>query len=190
MLEHDMAVVISLLRGVNVGGHHKIKMDALRALYDSLGLPDALTYVQSGNVIFKTRERDLIRLGRRIEDGIERTFGFRPHVIVCTPADLRNVIARNPFAKRRGIEPNRLLVTFLAGVPNPEARDKALNLKPDPEELRLDEREFYMYFPSGMARPKMTWLTVEKVLQMPGTGRNWNTVTKLLELAEKLEASG
>jgi uncharacterized protein (DUF1697 family) len=190
MLEHDMAVVISLLRGVNVGGHHKIKMDALRALYDSLGLPDALTYVQSGNVIFKTRERDLIRLGRRIEDGIERTFGFRPHVIVRTPADLRNVIARNPFAKRRGIEPNRLLVTFLAGVPNPEARGKALSLKADPEDLRLDDREFYMYFPSGMARPKLTWLTVEKVLQMPGTGRNWNTVTKLLEIAEKLEASG
>jgi uncharacterized protein (DUF1697 family) len=189
-LEHDMAVVISLLRGVNVGGHHKIKMDALRALYDCLGLPDALTYVQSGNVIFKTRDRDLIRLGRRIEDGIERTFGFRPHVIVRTPADLRNVIARNPFAKRRGIEPNRLLVTFLAGVPNPEARDKALTLKADPEELRLDEREFYMYFPSGMARPKLTWLNVEKVLQMPGTGRNWNTVTKLLEIAEKLEASG
>jgi uncharacterized protein (DUF1697 family) len=85
MLEHDMAVVISLLRGVNVGGHHKIKMDALRALYESLELRGAQTYVQSGNVIFKTRERDLIRLGRRIEDGIERTFGFRPHVIVRTP---------------------------------------------------------------------------------------------------------
>ena len=185
-----MAVVISLLRGVNVGGHHKIKMDALRILYESLGLRDAQTYVQSGNVIFKTRERDLIRLGRRIEDGIERTFGFRPHVIVRTPSDLRNVIARNPFAQRRGIEPNRLLVTFLAGVPSPEARDKALNLKTDPEELRLDGREFYMYFPSGMARPKLTWVTVEKVLQTPWTGRNWNTVTKLLEIAERLEGSG
>ena len=162
-----MAVVISLLRGVNVGGHHKIKMDALRALYDSLGLPDALTYVQSGNVIFKTRDRDLIRLGRRIEDGIERTFGFRPHVIVRTPADLRNVIARNPFAKRRGIEPNRLLVTFLAGLPSPEARDKALNLKADPEELRLEERELLHVFSQRHGAPETTWLNVEKVLQMP-----------------------
>lgn len=185
-----MAVVISLLRGINVGGHHKIKMDALRALYDSLGLRDAQTYVQSGNVVFKTRERDLIRLSKKIEDAIERTFGFRPAVIVRTPSELRSTIARNPFAKRRGIEPNRLLVTFLAGAPGPEARDKALKLKPEPEELRLDEREFYMYFPDGMARPKLTWVNVEKVLQTPGTGRNWNTVTKLLEMAEKLESSG
>ena len=185
-----MPVVISLLRGVNVGGHHMIKMDALRALYESLGLRDPQTYVQSGNVVFKTQERDLVRLGRRIEDGIERTFGFRPHVIVRTPSELRSVIARNPFAKRRGIEPNRLLVTFLAGLPTREARDKALNLKADLEELRLDDREFYMYFPSGLARPKLTWLSVEKVLQTPGTGRNWNTVTKLLEIAEKLEAPG
>jgi uncharacterized protein (DUF1697 family) len=190
MLERDMAVVISLLRGVNVGGHHKIKMDALRALYESLGLRGAQTYVQSGNVVFKTQDRDLIRLSKKIEDAIERVFGFRPAVIVRTPSELRGAIARNPFAKRREIEPHRLIVIFLAGLPGPEARDKALKLKPDPEELRLDDREFYMYFPNGMARPKLTWLTVEKVLQMPGTGRNWNTVTKLLEIAEKLEASG
>ena len=111
-------------------------------------------------------------------------------MIVRTPSELRSVIARNPFAKRRGVEPNRLLVTFLAGDPSPEARDKALNLKTDPEELRLDGREFYMYFPSGMARPKVSWVTIEKMLQTPGTGRNWNTVTKLLEIAEKLEAPG
>jgi len=190
MLERDMAVVISLLRGVNVGGHHMIKMDALRTLYESLGLRGAQTYLQSGNVVFKTQERDLVRLSKKIEDGIERTFGFRPAVIVRTPSELRSVIARNPFAKRRGIEPNRLLVTFLAGVPSPEARDKALNLKTDPEELRLDGRAFYIYFPSGMARPKVSWVSIEKMLQTPGTGRNWNTVTKLLEIAEKLEAPG
>jgi uncharacterized protein (DUF1697 family) len=111
-------------------------------------------------------------------------------VIVRTPAELRNAIARNPFAKRREIEPHRLIVAFLAGLPETEARDQALKLKSATEELRMDEREFYMYFPGGMARPKLTWLTVEKVLQTPATGRNWNTVTKLLEMAEKLEASG
>ena len=184
-----MPVVISLLRGINVGGHHIIKMDALRALYDSLGLRGVQTYVQSGNVVFKTQERDLIRLGKKIEDAIERTFGFRPAVIVRTPSELKSAIARNPFAKRRGIEPHRLMVIFLGGLPTADARDKALKLKSDPEELRLDEREFYMYFPGGMARPKLTWMTVEKVLQTPGTGRNWNTVTKLLEMAEELEAS-
>ena len=73
-----MAVIISMLRGVNVGGHNKIKMDALRELYQSLKLRDAQTYVQSGNVIFRTDERDISRLAKRIEAGIERKFGFRP----------------------------------------------------------------------------------------------------------------
>jgi len=101
-----MPIVISMLRGVNVGGHNKIKMDALRALYESLGLRDPQTYVQSGNVIFRTEERDLVRLARRIENAIERRFGFRPHVIVRTASELRDVIARNPFAPRRGLTPS------------------------------------------------------------------------------------
>src|SRR5437899_12626071 len=100
-----MAVIISMLRAVNVGGHNKIKMDALRALYESLKLRDAQTYVQSGNVIFKTDQRDIARLAKRIEDGIARKFGFRPDVILRTAAEMRDVVARNPFAKRRGIEP-------------------------------------------------------------------------------------
>ena len=181
-------MLISLLRGVNVGGHNKIKMDALRVLYESLGLRDSITYVQSGNVVFRTKERNLVVMAKRIEDGIEKHFGFRPSVIVRTIPELRDVIVRNPFAKRHGIEPNRLLVTFLAADPTPEARDKALQIKAAPEELHLGGREFYIYFPNGMARPKVNWLTVEKILKVPGTGRNWNTVTKLLEIAEKLDA--
>src|SRR5947208_7796047 len=110
----DMTVIISMLRGVNVGGHNKIKMDALRALYESLKLRDAQTYVQSGNVIFKTDERDIARLAKLIEDGIARKFGFRPDVILRTAAEMRDVVARNPFAKRRGIEPGKVPVSFLA----------------------------------------------------------------------------
>jgi uncharacterized protein (DUF1697 family) len=184
-----MAVIISMLRGVNVGGHNRIKMDALRALYESLKLRDPQTYVQSGNVIFRTDERDLVRLAQRVENGIERRFGFRPAVIVRTASELRDVIARNPFAKRRGIEPSRLLVTFLAGDPGPEARDQVRRMKTAPEELRIEGRELYIYYPNGMARPKLSWAALEKTLKTPGTGRNWNSVTKMLEIAERLEAS-
>jgi uncharacterized protein (DUF1697 family) len=184
-----MAVIISMLRGVNVGGHNRIKMDALRAIYQSLGLRDPQTYVQSGNVVFRTDKRDLATLAKRIEDAIERGAGFRPAVILRICSELRDVIARNPFAKRSGIEPNRLLVNFLASDPGPETRDKVMGLKTEPEELRMDGRELYIYFPNGMARPKMSWAMLEKTLKVPGTGRNWNSVTKLLEMAEKLEAS-
>lgn len=182
-----MPVVISLLRGVNVGGHNKIKMDALRDLYVSLKLRDPQTYVQSGNVVFDAGNRDLAQLGRRIEQAIERTFGFRCDVIVRTASELRDVVARNPFASRAGIEPSKLAVTFLAGEPSAEARGKLLAIKTDPEELRIDGRELYTYFPNGMARPKLSWPVVERTLAIPGTSRNWNTVTKLLEMAEDRE---
>ena len=185
----SMTVFISLLRGVNVGGHNRIKMEPLVALYESLGLRNVQSLLQSGSVIFKTKEQDLVRLTARIGNGIERTFGFRPGVIVRTVSDLRDVIARNPFATRPGIDPSRLLVTFLAADPGSEARDKALGIKADPEELHIHGRELFIYFPNGMARPKVPWTAIEKALKTPGTGRNWNSVTKLLEIAEKMATS-
>ena len=188
ILTLTMPVIICMLRGVNVGGHNKIKMDALKVLCSSLKLKDPQTYVQSGNVIFKTEEKDLAKLTKRIQDALERKFGFRPDVMLRTASELRNVIARNPFAKRNGIEPGRLLVTFLAADPGKEAREKALALKTDPEELHIIGREAYTYFPNGMARPKIPWTTIERTLKSSGTGRNWNSVTKMLEIAEKLEA--
>ncbi len=184
-----MAVIISMLRGLNVGGHNKIKMDALRALYASLKLRDAQTYVQSGNVIFRTDERDVSRLTKRIEDGIERKFGFRPDVILRTAAEMKDVIAKNPFAKRRGIEPSKLLVSFLASDPGEEAREKVRQMKCDPEEMRIEGREIYIYFPNGAGQSKLPWAGLGKMLKTPGTGRNWNSVTKMMEMAEKLEGS-
>jgi uncharacterized protein (DUF1697 family) len=184
-----MPVIISMLRGVNVGTHNRIKMDALRALYESLGLREAQTYVQSGNVVFRTDKRDLIALAERIESAIDRTFGFRPSVILRTTSELREVIARNPFANRSGIEPSKLLVNFLASDPGTRICDQVLSIKTHPEELHITGRELYIYFPNGMARPKMSWALLEKALKTPGTGRNWNSVTKLLEMAERLEAA-
>jgi len=182
-----MAVVVSLLRAVNVGGRNLIKMEALRELYGSLGLKDAQTYVQSGNVVFRSEARDLAPLSRRIESRIEENFGFRPAVILRTTAELRKVIAKNPFADRRDIEPNRLLVTFLADAPSREAAASALKIECAPEELCVEARELYIYYANGMARPKLSVALLEKKLEVQGTGRNWNTVQKLLEMAEALE---
>jgi uncharacterized protein (DUF1697 family) len=183
-----MTVAISMLRGVNVGGHNCIKMESLRAMYETLGLRDAQTYVQSGNVVFRTTARDLAPLAKRIERKIEQTFGFRPGVMIRSPDELREAIRKNPFAARKGIEPGKLLITFLAADPSPEAREKMLSVRADPEELRVEGREVYAYFPNGVGRAKLSPAMIEKTLKTAGTGRNWNTVTRLLEIAEKLEA--
>ena len=182
-----MAVIVAMLRGVNLGPHHRIKMADLCALCESLKLRDVQTYVQSGNVIFHTDERDLAALTQRIEKAFERRFGFQADTILRTTSELRQVVAKNPFAKRRGIDPKKLLVTFLASVPSEEAKTLVRKMKTDPEELRIEGREVYIYYPNGLARPKISWVAIQKLLKTSGTGRNWNSVTNLLEIAEKLE---
>jgi len=181
-----MPVIICMLRGVNVGGHNMIKMDALKALCVSLKLKDPQTYVQSGNVIFQTEEKDQEKLTRRLQDAIEKAHGFRPGVMLRTAAELQQVVVRNPFAKRSGIEPGKLLVNFLAADPGKQAREKALAIKIGPEEMHLVGREAYIYFPNGQGRSKFPWAAIERALGTSGTGRNWNSVTKMLEIAEKM----
>jgi uncharacterized protein (DUF1697 family) len=180
-------VFVSLLRAVNVGGNNMVKMEALRELYASLKLTDVASYIQSGNVVFRARESDPVRLARRIETAIEGAFGHRPAVVIRTTADLRDVVARNPFAAREGVEPGKLLITFLAAEPSPERRAKLAALQTTPEELHLLGRELFLYFPNGMSQSKLSMPAVDRALGIPGTARNWNTVNKLLAMAEKLE---
>jgi uncharacterized protein (DUF1697 family) len=89
---------------------------------------------------------------------------------------------------RRDLDPSKLLVQFLAGEPPADVRERVLRIESEPEELRMEGRELYIYYPNGMARPKVSWTFIEKTLQTQCTGRNWNTVRKLLEMAESLDA--
>ena len=184
-----MPVIVAMLRGVNLGAHNRIKMDALRDLCGSLDLLDVQTYVQSGNIVFRTKERNLSALAKKIRSGIEKKFGFNPEIILRSTSDLRNVIAKNPFAEMKDIEPGKLLVDFLSSEPSTDACKSVRAIKTDPETLHIDGREMYIYFPNGAGRSKLSWPALEKILKTPGTARNWNSVTKLLAMAEELEAS-
>jgi uncharacterized protein (DUF1697 family) len=164
-------------------------MDSLRALYTSLGLRRVETFIQSGNVVFATQARDLKRLAGRIEDAIEKGYGFRSDVILRSAAELRDALARNPFAERPDINAAKLLVSFLASEPDPEGCIKVRAMDIHPEELYIDGREIYVYFPDGMARPKLSWPALGKWLKTASTGRNLSTVRKLLAIAERLESS-
>jgi uncharacterized protein (DUF1697 family) len=181
-----MAVIICMLRGVNVGSHNRIKMEELRALCGTLKLRDAQTHLQSGNVVFRTEERDLGNLSRCIADAFEKTFQFRCDVICRTMAEMKSVVAKNPFAKRRGIEASKLLVTFLSADPGEPARSAIRALRIQPEELWIDGRECFVYFPHGMGKSTFSWPLIGKMLKVSGTGRNWNSVRKLLEMAETM----
>ena len=182
-----MPVIISLLRAVNLGTHNKIKMDELRRLYESLGLQEPKTFIQSGNVVFRGKEPNLTKLTKRIEDAIENKFGFHSDVILRTVSEMSEIVRRNPFGKRSGIDSNKLVVTFFATNFPLDTREKLEKIGADPEEVRLADRELYIYFPNGQGRSKLVPV-LGRILKNTGTARNWNTVTKLLAIAEELDA--
>jgi uncharacterized protein (DUF1697 family) len=183
-------VAVSLLRGVNLGPHRRVKMEPLRAVYEGLGLRSVQTLLQSGNVLFCCAERGYGKLGALIEDAIEREFGFRAAAVQRTASELRDVVARNPFAGRDGIDPAKLLVHFLGTPPDSDAHVRLSALRVEPDEVRIIGSELYIYYAGGLARPKLTAAQLDRALgKNPATGRNWNTVTKLAELACRMESS-
>ncbi len=182
-----MPVYISLLRGINVGGNKRVKMDALRAIYESVGLAEPKTLLQSGNVVFKSEQTDRAALTKQIETGIETGAGFHSDILLRTLDEWRDVIARHPFPEERGLDGSRVLVTFMARTPDAKVVESVQRGNPGPEEVFVSGDEIWVYFPDGMGRSKLAAALVEKNLKATGTGRNWNTVLALLTLAETLE---
>src|SRR6266704_5592400 len=143
-----MSVMVSMLRGVNVGGHNKIKTTELKALYESMGFQNVRTFIQSGNVVFESKERGDDKLSKKISNAIEKKFGFCPEVITRTAEEMREIVKRNPFAKRPDVEPAKLLIVFLASDPGKAARDAVAKIEAK-EELKPIGSEIYIYFPDG-----------------------------------------
>jgi uncharacterized protein (DUF1697 family) len=183
-----MPIWISLLRGINVGGNKRIKMADLRDLYADLGLEGAQTLLQSGNVVFESDQTDPVQLGQHIEAGIQDRYGFESRIILRALDEWRQVPQRNPFMDEN-FDPSKLLIFLMERMPEPSAVDALLNAHTGVERIHADGQEVYVYYPDGMGRSKLSNVVIEKQLKVAGTGRNWNTVTKLLALAAGL-ASG
>jgi uncharacterized protein (DUF1697 family) len=179
-----MTAFVSLFRGVNVGGHHKIRMDELKEVHEVLGFKDVFPYIQSGNVVFTSDDADLARLRRQIEDGFEKKFGFHVEVLVRTSAELREIIENNPFQSQPGRESKWVVVLFLAACPDDTAQDDLLKTYVGPEELFIIGKEVYIYYPNGIGRSKLSHSLIEKKLKTVGTARNWNTILQLQQLVQ------
>ena len=180
-----MTAAVALLRGVNVGGHRKMPMAELRGLAIDLGLEQVATYVQSGNLVFRTKAKVDARLARKVEAAIAERFGFTSEVILRTALEIRAVVEANPWAKRPAWDSAKLLVTFLREDPGGAARERVLALNGGPEELWISGRELFVYYPAGIGRAKLTPSKIDQALgKVVGTGRNWKSVLALLAMAE------
>jgi uncharacterized protein (DUF1697 family) len=180
-----MTSYVSLLRGINVGGRNRIRMDELKAVYEALGLRAVLPYIQSGNVVFKNEDADPTQIRQQIEESIEKRFGFHVEVFVRTAAELEAIIEKNPFEGQPDKEPNWVVVLFLAASPEEAAQENLLKSYAGPEEIIISGKEVYLYYMNGIGRSKLTLTLIEKKLKTLGTGRNWNTILQLQELTRR-----
>ena len=172
-----MTTLVALLRGVNVGGKNKIRMEELRTACEGLGWRDVRTYIQSGNIVFRCKDKDA---GARLEAALESQFGIQTFVVTRTLAEMRALVERNPFP---GLDPKKILVSFLSLEPGAEAVAKVEAMGITPEEVRISGREMFIHFPLGQGVSKLPMAKIERTLGTGGTGRNWNTVLALLEMA-------
>jgi uncharacterized protein (DUF1697 family) len=168
-----------LLRAINVGGTGKLPMSELRELCMETGFEDVATYIQSGNVVFSSK-KGKPEVQRLLEKALAAKMGKPYGVLVRTPAELAAILDRNPFPDAPG---NRVLVLFLD---RPQPAEALAGLKiPGREQVHLAGSEVFIHFPDGMGRSKL-----KLPFASTATGRNVNTVAKLLELSRRVGTAG
>jgi uncharacterized protein (DUF1697 family) len=172
---------IALLRGINIGPRQRVSMPELRALIEGLGHTGVATLVQSGNVVFTSRAAPAT-LERKLEAEIERQLGVDPKVVVRTRDELAAAIEANPFDVPAN--PKDLHVTFLSGEPHAAAREKLEATDFGPDRLAFRGREIYIAYDDGMGRSELAKQLARAQLGVAATDRNWNTLTKLLEMCD------
>jgi uncharacterized protein (DUF1697 family) len=172
---------VALLRGVNVGGKNKLPMKDLAAMFVAAGCADVQTYIQSGNVLFVADASLAARLPDLIAARIAEGFGYRTPVILRTADQLAEVASSNPFVAA-GVDLEALHVLFLADAPSQGRIDGLDGHRSPPDTFHVRGREIYLNCPNGVARTKLTNAYFDTKLATVSTGRNWRTVTKLLEL--------
>jgi uncharacterized protein (DUF1697 family) len=178
-----MPTHIALLRGINLGATNRVSMPELRELLTGLGYEDVRTLLQSGNIVLRSRKAPKT-LERALEDEIADALGVRSTVVVRTRDELADVIDHDPLGDLAG-DPKRHVVYFLNGTPDAGAVKALADADHSPEAFAARGRELYTWHPEGIQRSPLVRKITEKRLGVAATARNWNTVTKLLALADE-----
>jgi uncharacterized protein (DUF1697 family) len=178
-----MPKYIALLRGINVSGQKIIKMDALRAMFESAGCLDVKTYIQSGNVAFTHAQADAGNLRSHIEAHLQAALGYAVPTLLRDHAALAQVVAANPFPLDLPDFGKKVYVAFFEKAPFPAAIESIQPYVNELERLVIQGDEGYLYYDAGLGKAKLTNAILERKLGM-ATLRNWNTVTTLLEMAQ------
>jgi len=176
-----MTKYVAFLRGINVGGNNKIKMEALRETFAALGCRNVKTYINSGNVIFETAKTDNNKLAAKIEKAIEKEFSLNIRVMVRTMTEIEDIIENNPF-DRQFENDKDLHVLFLDEELAEEKRELLLANNNENEMFAVRNREIFCLLRVSVLDSLLGKDYVGKKLKTPATARNWRTVNKIVEL--------
>lgn len=180
-----MKTYIALLRGINVSGHRKIKMVDLRSMFNKMGFEAVHTYIQSGNVVFKSPETNTDALERHIKEEIALTFGFDVPVLIKERAGLFDILQESPFKKEEDLAANRIYYVLLKDAPKKEVIP---NLDPNDfpnERFVITPNCVYLNCLLGAGKAKLSNNIIERRLKLEATTRNHKTMLKLLELSDQ-----
>ncbi|MDP9191000.1 MAG: DUF1697 domain-containing protein [Acidobacteriota bacterium] len=177
-----MPIFIALIRGINVGGHKKLKMADVKISCEAMGLRDVRTHLQSGNVVFRTARTDRAKLVQELESAL----AVDAKVILRTADEFQKAVAANPMPAEAQRGPSHFIVMFLSAQPSPAAMQSLRDAYSGPENMHLNGTELYIEYGSGMGTSKLNNALIERKLGVAGTARNWNTVTRLVEIADEL----
>jgi uncharacterized protein (DUF1697 family) len=175
-------MAVAFLRAVNVGGTGKIAMAELRTLAEDIGLADAKTLLQSGNLVFEAGTRSAATLEELLEREIAGRLDVKTDVMVRTARQIKAVLARNPFPRQAESDPGHLHVHFLKAPASAAAVASLTAAIRGREIVGGSGGEVFIHFPDGAGASRLTGAVIERHLGARGTARNWNTVTKLAEM--------
>ena len=178
-----MSTWVVLLRGINVVGNRVLPMKELVTLLECNGFAAVRSYIQSGNVVLRSRHRDPHALAKRVGALVLAARGFEPEVIVLSVGELRRAVAANPFPEATR-DPKALHLYFLTAAPPAADLESLKRLRTGRERFALRTKVFYLHTPDGFATSKLA-SRAEKHIGVAATARNWRTVQKLLEMARQ-----
>jgi uncharacterized protein (DUF1697 family) len=178
---------IALLRGINVGGHNKISMSDLRALCTAIGWRDVETYIQSGNVVFRTSAA-AASCEKKLEAAIANELDLDIAVVVRNAAQWSAYVHSNPFAKESDIEAGFVMLALAKRALNADAAQRLQERATLAERIMQRSEALWLHYPEGAGRSKLTPALFDKFAGSPVTARNWRTVLKLEEMASAADS--
>lgn len=179
-----MTTWIALLRGINVGGNRRVSMAELRSALEAIGLAEVRTYIVSGNVVFRSARPDATRLRADIEAAVEARFGFPVAIVLRTAAEMRAVLDGDPFPDGSLTDPARRYAIFLSDDPDPARLAAIDRAGVAPDVFAAGDRVVHAWYREGLQASKLAGQLTDRGLGVTATARNWNTVRRLVELAE------